>query len=56
MEVCQRREEWSEDDRLSAVKAGLSEVNEGTDQDATVGKITFFFFFGHYFLVNFLFK
>ncbi len=49
MEACQRREEWSEDDRLSAVKAWLSEVNEGTVQDATVEKITFFlfFFFGH---------
>ncbi len=43
MEACQRREEWSEDDRLSAVNAWLSEVDEGTAQDATVEKITCFF-------------
>ncbi len=36
MEACQRREEWSEDDRLSAVNAWLSEADEGTAQDARV--------------------
>jgi hypothetical protein len=36
MEACQRREEWSEDDRLSAVKAWLSDINEETDQDVIV--------------------
>jgi hypothetical protein len=31
--ACLRREEWSEDDRLSAVEVWLSAVNEGIDQD-----------------------
>jgi hypothetical protein len=38
MEACLRREEWSEDDRLSAVKTWLSDVNEGTDRDVIVLK------------------
>ncbi len=33
VEAWLRREEWSEDDRLSAVEAWLSAVNEGTYQD-----------------------
>jgi hypothetical protein len=43
MEACQRREEWSEADRLPAVNAWLSEANEGKAQDATTEKITCFF-------------
>ena len=38
MTACLRREEWSEDDRLSAVKTWLSDVNEGTDRDVIVLK------------------
>jgi hypothetical protein len=58
VEPCQRREDWNEDDRLSAVNAWLSEVDEGTAQNATVEKITGFFFlfdllFGIIFLVIF---
>ncbi len=52
MEACLRREEWSEDDRLSAVEAWLSAVNEGTIQDVIGEKFTacFFGFFSDNFL------
>jgi hypothetical protein len=33
VEACLRREEWSEDDSLSAVEVWLSAVNEGTEQE-----------------------
>jgi hypothetical protein len=65
VEPCQRREDWNEDDRLSAVNAWLSEVDEGTAQDAAIEKITcrLFFFscifdlvFGIILFSNFLFK
>ncbi len=44
MEACLRREEWSEDDRLSAVESWLSAVNEGTYQDVIGEKFTACFF------------
>jgi hypothetical protein len=53
VEPCQRREDWNEDDRLSAVNAWLSEVDEGTAQDAAIEKITCRLFFFLAFLISY---
>ncbi len=42
-----RREEWCEEDRLSAVDVWLSAVNEGTDQDVLDKSLFFFTFSEH---------